>query len=74
MTVPQRPRAATSLAAVPPGLGSGSRRRLHPPLRNKSQHLCVLWGAEVAFFGRLAVQHLGCRTLLTLRALNKRQK
>lgn len=50
--------------------GSGSRVRLHPPLGAKP----ALWGAEVAFFGRLAVQQLGCRMLLTLRALNKRQK
>lgn len=52
--------------------GSASRMRLHPPLGNKSEHLCMLWGAEMAFFGRLAVQQLGCRMLLTLRVLNKR--
>lgn len=54
--------------------GSASRMRLYPPLGNKSEHLCMLWGAEMAFFGRLAVQQLGCRMLLTLRALNKRPK
>lgn len=70
----------TCMRAASPGLlsvldrGSASRTRLHPPLGNKSEHLCMFWGAEMAFFGRLAVQQLGCRMLLTLRALNKRLK